>query len=90
MSNGEYGYLEHQILEVEGFRVVDATATGPRAHDDLVWVGFGGVEGSWLTPNCNDSRFKPGRLAISGFSDSNYLQMTAWSDSHPLQMNLQS
>ena len=51
MSNGEYGYLEHQILEVEGFRVVDATATGPRAHDDLVWVGFGGVEGSWLTPN---------------------------------------
>ncbi|MDO9236192.1 MAG: hypothetical protein Q7U28_09205 [Aquabacterium sp.] len=50
MSDKEYGYVEHQLLEVQGFRVVDATATGPRAHDDLVWVGYGGVEGRWLSP----------------------------------------
>lgn len=47
----EDGYEEHQILEVEGFRMVDATATGSRPHDDLVWVGFGGMEGRWLTPD---------------------------------------
>ena len=28
---------------------MDATATGPREHDDLVWVGYGGTEGRWLT-----------------------------------------
>ena len=50
MKKDEYGYVEHRLLEVEGFRVVDATATGPRAHDDLVWVGYGGIEGQWLTP----------------------------------------
>ena len=31
---------------------------------------------------CSDSRLKLVRLAISGFSGSDYLQMTAWSDSH--------
>lgn len=50
MSKDEYGYVEHHVFEVEGFRVVDATATGPRPHDDLVWVGFGGVDGRWLAP----------------------------------------
>lgn len=40
--------------------------------------------------SCSDSRLKTARLAISGFSDSDYLQMTGWSDSHYLQMNLQS
>lgn len=50
MSNEDFGYEEHQALEVEGFRVVDATATGGRAHDDLVWVGYGGMDGRWLTP----------------------------------------
>ena len=49
MSNAEHGYVEHQIIEVEGFRIVDATATGPRPHDDLMWVGFGGMEGRWLS-----------------------------------------
>lgn len=44
-------YVEHQILEVESFRLVDATATGSRPHDDLVWVGYGGFEGRWLTPD---------------------------------------
>jgi hypothetical protein len=39
---------------------------------------------------CSDSRLKTARLAISGFSDSDYLQLTAQSDSHYLQMNLQS
>lgn len=43
-------YVEHQAVEVEGFHIVDSTATGLRAHDDLVWVGFGGMEGQWLTP----------------------------------------
>ena len=50
MSKDEYGYVEHQIIEVEGFRVVDATATGPRPHDDLVWVGYEGMDGRWLSP----------------------------------------
>lgn len=44
-------YVEHQVMEVEGFRVVDATAIGSRPHDDLVWVGYGGMEGRWLTPS---------------------------------------
>ena len=39
--------------------------------------------------NCSDSRLKSVGLAISGFSDSDYLQMTGRSDSHYLQMNLQ-
>lgn len=43
-------YVEHQVLDIEGFRVVDATATGVRSHDDLLWVGYGGTEGRWLTP----------------------------------------
>lgn len=50
MSNDEHGYVEHQTFEVEGFRVSDATATGLRPHDDLVWVGYGGTEGRWLAP----------------------------------------
>ncbi|EKD97753.1 MAG: hypothetical protein ACD_23C00751G0015 [uncultured bacterium] len=50
MANDEYGYVEHQTFEVDGFRVADATSTGPRPHDDLVWVGHGGMEGRWLTP----------------------------------------
>ena len=50
MPNDEHGYIEHHLWEVEGFRVVDATATGQRPHDDLVWVGYGGVEGRWLPP----------------------------------------
>lgn len=40
--------MEHLTIDVEGFRVADATATGNRAHDDLVWVGYGGMEGQWL------------------------------------------
>ena len=51
--------------------------------EDKVDIAF------WFA-SCSDSRFKPARLAISGFSDSDYLQMTARSDSHYLQMNLQS
>ena len=35
---------------------------------------------------CSDSRLKLVRLAISGFFDSDYLQLTARSDSHYLQM----
>ena len=50
MSKEEHGYVEHQTFEVEGFRVSDATATGLRPHDDLVWVGYGGTEGRWLSP----------------------------------------
>lgn len=50
MSDAKFGYVEHQTLEIEGFRIADATATGPRPHDDFVWVGFGGVDGRWLTP----------------------------------------
>lgn len=50
MPNDKYNYAEHQLFEAEGFRVVDATATGPRSHDALVWVGYGGTEGRWLSP----------------------------------------
>lgn len=46
----QYGYTEHHVVEADGFRVVDATATGERPHDDLIWVGYGGMEGRWLTP----------------------------------------
>lgn len=45
-----FGYVEHQFVDVEGFRVVDATSTGSRPHDDLVWVGYGGMGGCWLRP----------------------------------------
>jgi hypothetical protein len=45
----DYGYTEHQIAEVDGFCVVDATATGLRPHDDLIWIGYG-IEGRWITP----------------------------------------
>ncbi len=45
----EPGYVEHKFWEIDGFRVVDATI-GPRTHDDLVWVGYGGTEGRWLPP----------------------------------------
>jgi hypothetical protein len=50
MKVADYSYAEHQVLEVEGFRVVDATAAGRRPHDKLVWVGYGGMEGRWITP----------------------------------------
>lgn len=50
MPNDEHGYIEHQLWEVDGFRVVDATATGRCPHDDLVWVGYGGMDGRWLSP----------------------------------------
>lgn len=46
----EYNYVEHLSLEVEGFRVTDATSSGTRPHDDLIWVGYGGMEGRWLSP----------------------------------------
>lgn len=42
--------VEHQKIEVEGFIIVDSTAAGLRPHDDLVWVGYGGMEGQWLSP----------------------------------------
>jgi hypothetical protein len=43
-------YTEHTSLEAHGFRIVDATDTGPRSpFDDLIWVGYGGMEGRWLT-----------------------------------------
>jgi hypothetical protein len=43
-------YTEHMAVEIHGFRVTDATSTDPlRPHDDLVWVGYGGMEGRWLT-----------------------------------------
>ena len=51
MPKDEYGYLEHQTFDINGFRVVDATATGPRPHDDVVWVGYDGLSGSWLSPD---------------------------------------
>lgn len=44
-------YAEHEVYEVNGFRVVDATDTGIRPHDDLIWVGYGGRDGRWLSPS---------------------------------------
>lgn len=43
-------YVVHTDIEVEGFQLTDATASGSRGHDDLVWVGYGGMDGRWLTP----------------------------------------
>ena len=51
MSKDEYRFVQHQTFEMDGFRVVDATSTGPRPHDDLVWVGCEGIEGRWLSPD---------------------------------------
>lgn len=45
----QYGYTEHTKFEQSGFSVVDATSTGPRPHDDLIWIGFNG-EGRWVPP----------------------------------------
>lgn len=44
-------YIEHEIHEIEGFRVVDATSAGSRPHDDLIWVGYGGMDGRWVSPS---------------------------------------
>lgn len=44
-------YIEHEVHEIEGFRVVDATTTGSRPHDDLIWVGYGGMDGRWVSPS---------------------------------------
>lgn len=46
----ETTYVEHVSIEVEGFRVADATSSGNRPHDDLIWVGYGGMNGRWMTP----------------------------------------
>ena len=45
-----YDYVEHSNTEVAGFTITDGTSTGPRPHDDVVWVGRGN-EGRWLKPN---------------------------------------
>lgn len=43
-------YTEHSAIEAHGFCITDATNTDPdRPHDDLLWVGYGGMEGRWLT-----------------------------------------
>lgn len=42
-------YTEHKAVKVDVFEVVDATATGERAHDDLIWIGCFG-EGKWVSP----------------------------------------
>jgi hypothetical protein len=41
--------VEHSRLQLHGFVLADATATGERAHDDLIWIACGG-EGRWLSP----------------------------------------
>jgi hypothetical protein len=43
-------YFEHETAEVAGFSITDATSTGLRPHDDLIWVGYRG-EGRWLQPD---------------------------------------
>ncbi len=39
---------EHKVIEVEGFRVVDATSSTYPIHDNLIWVGQG-THGRWIT-----------------------------------------
>jgi hypothetical protein len=50
MPDNKYGYVEHETAEVAGFLITDATSTGPRPHDDLIWVGYRN-DGRWLTPD---------------------------------------
>lgn len=45
----EYGYTEHKAVEVGAFNVADATAIGPCAHDDVIWIDCRG-EGEWVSP----------------------------------------
>lgn len=42
-------YFEHATEEVTGFSITDATSTGLRPHDDVIWVGYRS-EGRWLKP----------------------------------------
>lgn len=48
-------YTEHTKIEAYGFEINDVTVSGcsnvgcDRDHDDLIWVGYGGLEGRWLT-----------------------------------------
>jgi hypothetical protein len=45
----QHSYVEHTKLELGGFVVADATATGLRPHDDLIWIGINDG-GRWVTP----------------------------------------
>lgn len=44
------GYIEHKVMELDGgLKVVDATVSGLRQHDDLIWIEINGG-GRWVTP----------------------------------------
>lgn len=44
-------YVEHTKEEYLGFEVVDATAEYRDGSPmEKIWVGFGGMEGAWLSP----------------------------------------
>lgn len=83
-----WGHVCHDCCACTAFRL-EIVAHIPPPLGIPLWLAVLGCakDGS---SRCNGSRLKPVRLAISGFSDSDYLQMTARSDSHWLQMNLQS
>lgn len=48
MCESNLDVKEHKVIEVEGFRVVDATSPTYPIHDDLIWVGLENG-GRWLT-----------------------------------------
>lgn len=41
MSESNLEVKEHKVIEVEGFRIVDAASPTYTIHDDLIWVGLG-------------------------------------------------
>lgn len=47
-TDPQYEYTEHTKFDQDGFVVVDATSTGSRPHDDLIWIGIN-ESGRWVT-----------------------------------------
>lgn len=41
-------YREHMAVEYAGFLVSDTTTN---SGNERIWVGYGGMEGSWLSPD---------------------------------------
>lgn len=50
-SKNEYEFIEYESKEVAGFLVADSQSKGLRPHNDVIWLGYGGVNGRWMTPD---------------------------------------
>jgi hypothetical protein len=79
-------YEEHQIHEVAGFRIVDATSAGPRPHDDLIWIGVGdGIEGKWIAPE--SAMALVAAIAQTAHGNMERRRMAELADGKPIEQN---